>query len=144
MEIYIPSLPSMQEALHTSPVLVLLTLSVYQACFSLLQIVLGPISDVYGRRPVLLVGLVIYICASVAATLSMTIEFLIPPRALQAIGSASAAMLSVAILRDRLEMKKREEVSSKIAMVRSTAPLLAPVVGSFLEVKQASRNGWFQ
>ena len=134
MEIYIPSLPSLQESLRTSPALVLLTLSVYQACFSFLQIVLGPVSDVYGRRTIMLGGLIIYIVASMTAMLSTTIELLIAPRSLQAIGSASAAILSVAILRDRLSMGKREEVTAKLAVVRSSAPLLAPVLGSFLEV----------
>ena len=142
MEIYIPSLPSLQTQLHTTPRLVMLTLSVYQACFSGLQVILGPISDVYGRRPVLLGALTFYVGASGAAMFAPTIEILIVLRSLQAVGSASAAILSIATLRDRLDMKERQRVTSKLAMVRSTAPLLAPVVGSLLEVSLGWRSSF--
>ena len=83
MEIYIPSLPSLQESLSTTPALVLMTLSVYQGTFSALQLIVGPLSDVYGRRVILLSTLAIYILVSTMAALSPTIYFLLPTRAAQ-------------------------------------------------------------
>lgn len=119
MEIYIPSLPSMQKELSASPGAVLLTISVYSASFATCQLLLGPFSDVYGRRKVLLFGMAIYVLASLVVSLVSTVPMMLFPRVLQAVGSSSGAILSIAFLRDSLTLSQREVVTSKLAIVRS-------------------------
>ncbi|KAL1515532.1 hypothetical protein AB1Y20_002154 [Prymnesium parvum] len=143
VEICIPSLPSMQESLHTSPSLVLLTLSSYLAAFATLQLIIGPISDVVGRRPILLSSLTTFVVASILAALSPSIYFLLPTRAMQAFGASSAMVLSTSVLRDKYGAASRERIASNLAPIRSTAPLLAPVLGSFLEATFGWRSCFF-
>ena len=133
MEIYIPSLPTIERKLHTSTEMVLATISLYTIAFGVMQLLLGPFSDVYGRRGLLLVSLSLYVVACVAVALSPTVGFMLPPRVIQ--GSTSAAVLIVgqAMLRDLLSLSRRERVTSWMAVVRSTSPLLAPVIGSLLQ-----------
>ena len=138
MEIYIPSLPVLEEDLHTTTTLVLLTITVYTAAFSLMQLVLGPASDVYGRRKLLLISLGLYVASCIVNALSPTIELMLAPRVIQGSTSAAALIIGQAMLRDLLSIKKRENVTKWMAVVRSSSPMLAPVLGSLL----AATLGW--
>lgn len=134
MQIFIPSLPSLQTSLHTSPVLVLLTVSVYQATFAVMQLIIGPLSDVFGRRILLLTSMASYVAFSAVAAISPNVYFLLPVRAGQAVGVSGALVLSSTILRDRFSVSARERIIANLAPMRSLAPLFAPILGSFLEV----------
>ena len=138
MEIYIPSLPTIEEELHTSSAHVLSTISVYTISFGVTQLVLGPLSDVYGRRGILLVAMAFYTASSAACTLAPSVEVMYAPRIVQGAASAGAIILGQAILRDLLPVERRESVTSKIAVVRAMSPMLAPVLGSFI----AALLGW--
>ena len=138
MEIYIPSLPVLEEDLHTTTTLVLLTITVYTAAFSVMQLVLGPASDVYGRRKLLLISLGLYVASCIVNALSPTIELMLAPRVIQGSTSAAALIIGQAMLRDLLSIKKRENVTKWMAVVRSSSPMLAPVLGSLL----AATLGW--
>ena len=138
MEIYIPSLPNLQAEMQASTTTTLATISVYTAGFSIMQVLLGPVSDVLGRRSMLLGGLLTYVLSCVAAAAAPSIELLLVPRITQSVGSACAAILSMAMLRDLLSAERREEVTVYFSMVRAIAPLCAPVIGSFLE----ALSGW--
>ena len=138
MEIYIPSLPTIEEELHTSSAHVLSTISVYTVSFGATQLVLGPLSDVYGRRGILLVAMALYTASSAACTLASSVEMMYAPRVVQGAASAGAIILGQAVLRDVLPVERREGVTSKIAVVRATSPLLAPVLGSVI----AALLGW--
>ena len=138
MEIYIPSLPTIEEELHTSSAHVLSTISVYTISFGATQLVLGPLSDVYGRRGILLVAMATYTASSAACMFAPSVEVMYAPRIVQGAASAGAIILGQAILRDLLPVEKRESVTSKIAVVRALSPMLAPVLGSSI----AALLGW--
>ena len=133
MEIYIPSLPSLQHEMHTTATWTLSTISAYTIGFSVMQIVLGPVSDVIGRRRMLLAGLATYVLSCLVAVAAPSIELLLVPRVTQAFGSACAVILAQAMMRDLLEKERREAIMVYFGMVRSTAPLCAPVIGSLLQ-----------
>lgn len=144
MEVYIPSLPSLEHEMHTSATWILSTISVYTVGFSIMQIVLGPVSDVLGRRALLLAGLVTYVISCAGAACTTSVEMLLVPRVTQSFGSACAVILAQAILRDLLDKERRESVMVYFAIVRSCAPLIAPVIGSFLEAAFGWRSSfWF-
>lgn len=99
-DLYLPALPSLSGALHTSVGAAQLTLSALIICFGLAQLVCGPLADRFGRRPVLVGGLVLYTVASVFATLAPAIESLIAWRALQGVALAAAVTCGRSIVRD--------------------------------------------
>ena len=133
MEIYLPSLPQLQRYFGTSADMVLLTISVYTAAFCLMQLLIGPLSDVHGRRRILLGSLVCYVLSSAAAAAATSVYALLPPRVVQGCASASCIILAQAILRDLLELPHREAVMVKLGMCKSGSALLAPVIGSVLQ-----------
>ena len=110
MSIFLPSLNHMAAYFDTSYAVMQLSLSGYLAVTALLQILIGPISDRYGRRPVVLVAMAIFVVATIGAMLSQTVEVFLAFRMLQ--GAVAVAMvLSRAIVRD---MVPQEEAASMI------------------------------
>jgi DHA1 family bicyclomycin/chloramphenicol resistance-like MFS transporter len=134
MDVYLASMPSMARALATTPEKVQLTLSVYMFGWGAVQLVAGPLSDRFGRRPLLLGGLALFVAASAACALSRTIEMLIAARFVQAIGMAVVAVVPRAIVRDLHSGDRAAKMLSAMAMVLGVAPIVAPVLGSHLHV----------
>ena len=134
MDIYLVSVPSMTEAFHTTVSQVQLTLSVYMFGFAIGQLVYGPLADGFGRRPALIGGLVIYVIASLVAALAATIETLIVARLFQSIGMCSGVVVSRAIVRDLFERERAARLLSHMAVVMGVAPIVAPMIGSYLHV----------
>jgi DHA1 family bicyclomycin/chloramphenicol resistance-like MFS transporter len=104
----------------------------YMVAFALAQMAYGPVSDIVGRRPVLLVGLAIFTAGSVLAMVAPSFEVLIAARVIQGIGTAAARVLAVAIVRDRFEGREMARVMSLAMMVFLTVPIFAPAIGSAL------------
>src|ERR1700709_1129069 len=100
LNILMPALPGIMRALHTDAQTVQLTLSLYLVCMAISQLVLGALSDRFGRRPVLIGGLVLTVIASLAAMLATSITMLIVARAVQAFGASTGIVISRAIVRD--------------------------------------------
>jgi DHA1 family bicyclomycin/chloramphenicol resistance-like MFS transporter len=111
-----------------------LTLSLFLAGLAVGQLVYGPLSDRFGRRPVLIVGLAIYVGASFACMLAPTIEFLIALRFLQAVGACVGVVLSRAVVRDVHGREGAARVLSYLSAALAIAPLLGPVLGGYLEI----------
>lgn len=133
LNIFIPSMPSLVDSLNTTPAMVQLTLSLYLLSLAFAQLVVGLISDKYGRRPILLLGLSIFILASIASSLATNIETLIIARIFQALGGCSGIVLTRAIVRDVHSKDKAISLLGYITMVVSIAPMLAPVIGGYLD-----------
>ncbi|MFZ5790239.1 MAG: multidrug effflux MFS transporter [Pseudomonadota bacterium] len=133
-DLYLPSLPSLMRAFDADVAEVQLTLSLFLAGLALSQLVYGPLSDRFGRRPVLLVGLALYVAASIACMLAPTIEFLIVFRFLQALGACVGPVLCRAVVRDVYGKEGAARVLSYLAAAMAVAPLLGPILGGYLQV----------
>ena len=133
-DLYLPSLPGIARAFGTDEAQTQLTLGFFLVGLALGQLAYGPLSDRYGRRPVLFAGLSIYIAASLACMLAPTIEFLIAFRFLQAIGACAGIVLSRAVVRDVHGREGAARVLSYLSAALAIAPLVGPILGGYLEV----------
>lgn len=133
-DMYLPSLPAISKALETDHSMVQLTLSIFIAGFAVGQIFYGPLSDRFGRRPVICVGLGIYVLGSIACFVAPNIEFLIAARFAQAIGASAAIVLARAIVRDLYDGSQAARLLSMLGALMGVVPLIAPVLGGFMEI----------
>ena len=131
-DMYLPSLPDMTRIFGTEVSMVQLTLSVFIAGFAVAQLVYGPLSDRYGRLPLLLGGLGLFFVASVACAFATTIEALIALRFLQAVGACAGPVLGRAIVRDLHDRERAARMMSYLGAVMGFAPAVGPVIGGYL------------
>ena len=133
INMYLPSMPGMARALGVDFTTIQLTLSLYLGAMAFGQLMIGPLSDRFGRRPVLLLGLLTFVAGSVICLSAQNIGILIFGRIVQAIGGCAGITLSRAIVRD---LYGRNQVASMIAYVTmgmAVAPMIAPTIGGLLE-----------
>lgn len=142
IDMYLPAMPGLAREFAVDPAYVQYSLSLFFLGLAAGQLTYGPISDRYGRRPVLYFGLGLYLFACVACALSESVGMLIAARAVQGFGAAAGPVMSRAIVRDRFHGSKAASVMSFVVMVMATAPLLAPIVGG-LVLKFAAWQGIF-
>ncbi len=128
--IYLPAMPALAVDLGTSMAMVQLTVSVFLVGVGLGQLVYGPASDRFGRRPALLFGLVVYGAGSAVCALAPTIESLLAGRALQAAGACAGMALVRAIIRDTYPRERMASALSTVTGAMAISPALAPIVGS--------------
>ena len=107
-----------------------LIISAYMVAFALMQIVYGPLSDVIGRRPAMMIGLAVYGVGTVIAIVAPSFGVLLAGRAVQGMGAAAIRVLVVAIVRDRYSGREMARVMSLIIMVFIVVPVFAPAIGS--------------
>ena len=138
VDMYLPSFPDIARLLQTSPATVQLTLSLYMVAYAVGQIVYGPLSDRFGRIPVLRAALGIYCVASLACALAPNIELLLAARALQALGSSGAIVLARAVVRDLYSGARAGRELSLMGAIMALAPVGAPMIGGVLQ----SGFGW--
>jgi DHA1 family bicyclomycin/chloramphenicol resistance-like MFS transporter len=134
MDIYLASMPSMTRSLAATPEQVQLTLSLYMYAWGLSQIFVGPLTDRYGRRPLLLAGLALFVAASLACAASRDIHMLIAARIAQALGMATVAVVPRAIVRDLYAGDQAAQILSLMGVILGIAPVIAPIIGSHLHV----------
>ena len=132
IDLYLPALPAMALGLSASPAAVQASITVFLAGFALGMLFYGPMSDRFGRRPVMLAGIGLFVIASLACLLAAAVEQLIVARLLQALGGGAASVLARAVVRDVYAPNEAIRKLSLMAMVTAIAPLLAPLAGSVL------------
>lgn len=142
IDLYLPALPAIAHGLGASIEAVQSSVTVFLAGFSLGMLLYGPLSDRYGRRPVLLAGMALFTVASLACWLADSVELLIAARFAQAMGGGAASVLARAVARDVFAPKEAIRQLSRMAMVTSVAPLLAPMLGSAVLAWGGWRNIW--
>jgi DHA1 family bicyclomycin/chloramphenicol resistance-like MFS transporter len=98
------------------------------------QLVYGPVSDRFGRRPVMLVGIGIYLAGTLVCLLSTGIEILLIGRVLQAVGGCAGMVLSRAIIRDLYERDRAASMIAYVTVAMVVAPMVAPIIGGYLDV----------
>jgi DHA1 family bicyclomycin/chloramphenicol resistance-like MFS transporter len=132
IDMYLPSLPTIQGELATSATAVQLTLAAFMAGLGLGQLAYGPLSDRFGRRRPLFAGVVLYILASAACAFAPSIQWLIALRFLQAVGGACGPVIARAIVRDLYKGREVARVLSLLMLVMGAAPILAPILGGWV------------
>ncbi len=138
MHIFVPALPVVAADLDASTGAAQLTLSFYIVGLALGQLVYGPISDRFGRRPVLIVGMAVYALAGLVAMMAPTIGTLIAARLFQALGGCAGLVLGRAIVRDNASGEDAARNLSLMNLITMAGPGLSPLVGSAL----AATVGW--
>ena len=133
LNMFLPSMPGLMRVYDTGYETAQLTLSLYMVGLAVAQLGYGPLSDRFGRRPVLLIGLLLYVIGSVACVAAPTIEALIAGRMLQAVGGCSGIVISRAIIRDVYERGRAASILAYVTMAMVVAPLMAPTIGGFLD-----------
>ncbi|MBI3345576.1 MAG: Bcr/CflA family efflux MFS transporter [Burkholderiales bacterium] len=131
--ILLPSLPVMAVALGASEAAMTAVLSLFLAVFALAQLIVGPLSDRIGRRPVVLGGLMIFLAGSAVCALAGDLPWLLAGRALQAIGVAAASVLARAAARDRFEGPQLAALLGRIMVVMAAAPGFSPLLGGLVQ-----------
>ncbi len=131
-DLYVPSLPLVSAALGVSGGAIQLTISTLMIGFSLGALIYGPLSDRYGRKPMLCIGLAVYVVASVLSAHAESLGFLVAMRAVQGLGAAAAMVLSRAIILDRWRGAEASRAISWVAMFTFLTPVIAPVVGGYV------------
>lgn len=133
MNIFLPSLPNMAAYYGVDYRVMQLSVSVYLGFSAVLQLVIGPLSDRYGRRRVLLAGLAFFVLASIGTLVAPTAEVFLICRAAQAM-VATAMTLSRAVVRDMVDESRAASMIGYITMFMAVTPMLAPMLGGWLDV----------
>jgi MFS transporter, DHA1 family, multidrug resistance protein len=138
VDMYLPSLPTVAADLGTSDAAVALTISGVLLGAALGQLLVGPMSDRFGRRRPALAGIALHVVASLLCVVAPTIGVLIALRVVQGVGNAAATITAMAVIRDRLTGGPAARVISRLMLVIGVAPLFAPTVGGLI----AGVAGW--
>ncbi len=132
IDINLPAIPATAAAFATSPTKAQLSVSLFFVGFALGQAGFGPLADRFGRRPVLLAGIVGYLAATIACAVAPTIDSLLAARLVQGLAAASGPILGRAIIRDRFDGAEMARVMSLVLAAFITAPLIAPSIGALI------------
>lgn len=131
-DLYLPALPTMSANFDVGPERTNLTLTMFFVFYALGTLIWGPLSDLYGRKPILVIGLSLYIAASLACVFVGSIDALIIFRIFQAIGGSAAGAVATAIVKDSYSGKKRLSILAIVQSMVLISPAVAPVLGAFL------------
>ena len=132
IDMYLPGLPAIATELGASPAEVQLTLTACLIGLALGQLVSGPLSDTYGRRRPLLVGLALYTVASLLCAAAPTVWTLVAARLLQGLGGAAGIVIARAVVRDHYSGSAAARFFALTMLVNGLAPILAPIIGGQL------------
>jgi MFS transporter, DHA1 family, multidrug resistance protein len=133
IDTYLPSFPAIQAELDISGVEVQQTLSAYLFTYAFMSLWHGTLSDSFGRRPVILASLAIFLLASIGCALAQSYEALLAFRALQGLSAGAGMIVGRAIIRDSFEGHAAQRLMSWVTMIFGLAPAIAPVIGGWLQ-----------
>ncbi|MFG2745047.1 multidrug effflux MFS transporter [Streptomyces sp. KS_5] len=129
MDMYLPALPEVTGSLHAPAATVQLTLTACLAGMALGQLVVGPMSDRWGRRRPLLAGLAVYVVATALCALAPTVESLVAFRLAQGLAGAAAIVIARAVVRDLYDGLAMARFFSSLMLISGVAPIVAPLIG---------------
>ncbi len=132
INMFVPAMPEMIRSLKTDLPSVQLVLSSYLFATAISQLVIGPLSDRFGRRPILIGGLAIFVFASLACALATSIGWLVFARVIQGAGGCAGIVLSRAIVRDRYDRDRAASALGYVTMGFAVAPMVGPMLGGLL------------
>ncbi|MGF1702573.1 Bcr/CflA family multidrug efflux MFS transporter [Photobacterium makurazakiensis] len=134
IDMYLPAMPTIARDLAVNPSLVQTTLTAYTAGFAIGQLLHGPLADSYGRKPILIIGVIAFAIAAMFSATSQGIVELTWVRAAQGFAGAAAAVIIQALVRDMFEREEFARMMSFITLVMTIAPLIAPMLGGYLSI----------
>ena len=132
LNMFLPSLPNIAGEFAVDYAIVAMSVSGYLAVTGVLQLILGPLSDRYGRRPVMLAGLVVFVVSSLICALSNNVWVFLAFRLLQG-AIISGYAISMAVIRDMVSERKAASLMGYVAMAMAVAPMLGPMLGGALD-----------
>ena len=132
IDLYTPSMPSMAIALHSDTFHIKNTISIYFIFFALGQIIFGTLSYIFGRRPILLLGIVVFVIASFFAARTDSVTVLLIMRAIQIFSAASPSVVCKALLVDTRKREVLTKAYTYTAMIWGAGPLIAPFIGGYI------------
>lgn len=133
LNIFMPSMPRLPGVFDTDYATVQLTLGLYLVGLAVAQLAYGPLSDRFGRRPLLLGGFGLFLAGTLAGFLAVNIEMLIASRVVQAAGGCAGFVLSRAIVRDLFDRDRSASVIAYITAAMVLAPMVSPLIGGYLD-----------
>ncbi len=142
-DLYLPALPQMGNYFSASEFLVGLTLTVFFFVFAVSMVLFGPLSDKFGRRPILIFGAAIYSAASFTCAVSANIYFLLAGRFFQAVGSGAVITVSTALIKDCFRGKVMRKILAITQALGVIAPMVAPLVGGVLSTFTDWRGSFY-
>lgn len=143
LNLFVPSMPGLQDSFGIPYATAQLTLTLYLIGLATAQLIYGPVSDRFGRRPTLIAGMWLFVAGSLAAAVAPNVELLIAARLAQAVGGAAGVVLARAIVRDLYGRDKAASVIGYVTMAWVLAPMLAPMVGGLLDQAFDWRAGFW-
>ena len=132
IDTYMPSFLAMGVALAASPLQVQHTLTAYLLAFAAMMLFHGALSDAYGRRPIVLISLLLYSAASIGCAFTTNIHALLALRALQGISAGAGLVIGRAMIRDLYAGAEAQRLMSRVTMIFGIAPAIAPIIGGWL------------
>ncbi|MFE8976730.1 multidrug effflux MFS transporter [Streptomyces cyaneofuscatus] len=129
MDMYLPALPAVTDSLSAPAATIQLTLTACLAGMALGQLVVGPMSDRWGRRRPLLLGMVVYVIATAICALAPSAELLIGFRLLQGLAGAAGIVIARAVVRDLYDGVEMARFFSTLMLISGVAPIIAPLIG---------------
>lgn len=138
IDLYLPTFPIIAADFSVPQNRVELTVSAFLFGLSFSQIIVGPLTDHFGRKVPLLVGALLYLVASLICAIAPSFEFLLLGRMLQALGAACFMTISRAVIRDHYSTQEAANAMTILMLLTGLAPVVAPIIGAFL----ASYTGW--
>ncbi|MFD5097930.1 Bcr/CflA family multidrug efflux MFS transporter [Streptomyces albidochromogenes] len=129
MDMYLPALPEVTRVLRSPAATVQLTLTACLAGMALGQLVVGPMSDRFGRRRPLLLGMIVYVAATAICAFAPSVELLIAFRLLQGLAGAAGIVIARAVVRDLYDGVEMARFFSTLMLISGVAPVIAPVIG---------------
>ena len=132
IDLYLPSLPTIGRDFHVAADVVQQSMSAFFIGMAVGGMVYGPVSDRFGRRPALLVGVAIYVAASLGCAFAPSIGWLVVGRFVQALGACAGQVIARAVVRDRYHHQDSARIFSLLTLVLGVAPMIAPTIGAWL------------
>lgn len=131
-DMYLPAIPSLARQWNQPLWVINLTLVCFFITYSFFMLLYGPLSDRYGRRPLLKIGITVYVLSSLCCAAASGAISLILFRILQAAGGACASSLALAISRDVFDFREREKILAYIGVIVALCPMFSPVIGGWM------------
>ena len=133
-DLYLPALPAIVDEFAVSEAQGQLTLSLFMVGMAVGQLFFGPLSDFYGRLPVVTIGTIFFIVTSLACAAASSMEFMWTARLIQGLAASSGPVIARAIVRDRYHGNRAAQVMSMLGAAMAVVPLIAPTIGAWVLV----------